>query len=355
MICPIRIVLIFTLFPVALTPVGFLLAQDIKVPILSPAVPILQLHTYANNWLRYGNPGKNGAPKLAVEDLSLFPFRYELSPLPLGLDEWQDAETINGLFDKYNYNLEYDQTRIDGYCDSAILSPISTEIMCVPGPCDMPDGYVYLALYHPDTAALVALTTTIFNAGGAARTSACSVPQAVPEAGGESPVNGGGTQVNSESPVNGEAQTVGGAEGNSQAQGCGPYVPGQWIKGADYAASGLDLPIVMDALASQITDYECVALEGEEPYLLAYSLNHYTDRSDNPGRENQENDRTTPDREGGDKADQWNDGLWCLHCAGKDRAGYFFQSAETREIMKQLCVEERDRRGGDCECQLERR
>lgn len=272
--------LVFALFLMALMPVGPLLAQQLRALGMPPPVPVLQLHTYADNWLRYGNIDENDAPKLAVEDRSQFPFRYALSVFPLGLDEWEDPATTLRLFEQYN--LEYNESPIDGYCYSEKLSSKSTDVICVPGPCDMPDGYVFLALYHPDNSALLALTTTIDNADGvAARASTCPVEQ-VEQAASETDSNAG---VNGESPlnvevqadsnerVNGEAQASDNPQDKNQAQSCGPYAAGQWINEDDYAASGLDLPIVMDALASQITDYQCVVPDdGESPYLLGYSI-----------------------------------------------------------------------------------
>ncbi len=229
--------------------VGLSLAQQMNAPAQLSAVPVLQLLTYDDNWLRYDNETEDADPKLAVDGHSLFPFSYVVSVFPQDVAKLESAAATGELFARYD--LEYDAKQIVGYCDSDKLGSKSTDVICAPGPCDMPAGYVFLALYHPETLSLVSLTTTIDNVDGvASRASACPIPQISSEAGGEA------------------------QQGGSQSQGCGPYVPGQWIKPADYAASGLNLPIVRHELAGNVlSDYECIVPgDGRASYLLAYTI-----------------------------------------------------------------------------------
>lgn len=188
--------------------------------------PLLEFHTYERGWTRYKNADDEGAPLLHFPDATKFPFAWLVS----------GAETETG-------DPVYDEAALDGVCDAEKLKGKSSDVFCAPGTAGMPQGLVYLALWHPETHELVALTTVIDNrAGGAARLR--SQPQA---------------------PAQPAAETAG--EGK-----CGPYNPGQWIKAADYAASGLGLPIQREGVGDPITDYACVLPENGEAYLQAYKI-----------------------------------------------------------------------------------
>ncbi|MDE2636175.1 MAG: hypothetical protein OXI30_07400 [Chloroflexota bacterium] len=318
------IVLVFALFLVAAMPTGFLQAQQLNVSVAPPAVPVLQLHTYGNNWLRYHNRGESNAPKLAIDGVSRFPFRFVISVFPLGLAEMEGAAAFGTLYEKYD--LEYDETRIDGYCDSAKLSPKSTDVFCAPGPCELSDQYVFLVLYHPENKAIVALTTTIDNFDGvAAHNSSCPVAQAVSEASGKA-------QVNGEVQVNGEAQADGDAAGHSQTQGCGPYAPGQWIKQADYAASDLNLPIVLHEFAREIiSDYQCIAPDdGAAPYLLAYTIDSPPPKQSASEKKPPCSCQSTYSGQPFRHASTYKiDGIvYCDCCYGDGRVGYVYQIGE---------------------------
>lgn len=241
-----------------LTPVDHAPTKQFQVQTESPTVPVLQFRTYGDNWLRFYNAGENNALKLAVDGISQFRFRFVRSNFPLGLAELEGA-AIEGLSEKYD--LEYDETRIDGYCGSTFLYPKSTDVLCVPGPCDMPEGYVFLVMYHPDNNAIVALTTIVNNIAGGARIGSCSGAQAVSE------------DIDN-AKFNGIEHPGWRAARENQTHGCGPYSAGQWIKQADYAASGLSLPIVPHELAGHvITDYQCIMPDdGGAPYLRAYTI-----------------------------------------------------------------------------------
>lgn len=142
------------------------------------------------------------------------------------------------------HKLAYDEDLIAGYCDTEELREISEDVFCIPGVHDMPQGFIFLALYHPETFEIVALTSYIYNRDGAARALVGSRQLAFQAAPGE-----------------------------MTAEGCGPYGAGQWIKATDYAASGLNLPVVQDELVSQITDYQCIVpADDAAPYLRAYTI-----------------------------------------------------------------------------------
>lgn len=245
---------------------GLSLAQQLNTQAISPAAPVLKHLTYDSDWLRYDNLDAQGNPKLAIADVTRFDFRFLVSVFPLRLAELEEPAGIATLGQKVD--LAYDQSKVAGYCDSKKLSESSSDIICVPGPCSMPEGYVLLALYHPDTKALVAVTTTIDNFEGvASRKSACSAVYASVGSGSV-----GSSASHSEARIDAQAGQPAVSQVD-QPKGCGPYMPGQWIKPDEYAASGLNLAIVMHDLANQVTDYTCVVPDdGTGPYLLAYTV-----------------------------------------------------------------------------------
>ena len=225
--------------------------------------PLLEFHTYERGWTRYKNADDEGAPLLQHPDATKFPFAWLVSGAETG-------------------DLAYDEAQLDGVCDTEKLKGKSSDIFCVPGTAGMPQGLVYLALWHPESHELVALTTVIDNrAGGAARLRTQPTEPAQP-----SPA---------ETPEEGK---------------CGPYNPGQWIKAADYAASGLDLPIQREGVGDPITDYACVLPADGEAYLQAYSF------VGSGTRQNTQQNNRDEKKSGSDSSRQSED-----PCGADDRSG----------------------------------
>ena len=140
---------------------GFSLAQQLQKQAVEPlaflAVPILEFHTYHSDWLRYKNLDETGVAKLAIEDVSEFPFAHVISAARLRMNNFEEAAAF------VQEDLAYDEERIVGRCDSEKLRGKSADVFCVPGTRDLPPGQVFLVLYHPETFEIVALTTTIDN------------------------------------------------------------------------------------------------------------------------------------------------------------------------------------------------
>ena len=202
-----------------------------------PEPPVLQFHTYDDAWLRYKNLDEDGAPVLAGEDLTQFPFAMALSDAPVTkVDGFGSIDEL-----RETYDIDYDEENIVGICDTEKLAGKSSDLFCTPGAESMPPGNVFLVLYQPESHEIAALTTTIDN-----RNSGASKARAIRE-------------------------RQGAAESES-GDSCGPYNPGQWIKAAAYAASGLSLPIQREGVGDPITDYQCVVPAEGAPYLQAWSL-----------------------------------------------------------------------------------
>ena len=226
------------------------------------AVPILEFRTYDCKWLRYKNYNPVGGRKLAIEGLSEFPYRYVISENRLALADLEAADTLAEQLAQYGVTDEsaqaYDEERLDGACDAERLGGNYPDVFCVPGTGVMPDGRVSLALYHPETFEIVALTTSIDNRGGGATDAGCWSPP-TPE------------------PAPQPASTEQAPQDPSP--GCGPYAPGQWISAEDYDASGLNLPISTEKTQFPITVYVCEAPQGAPSYLQAHPLIKPTPRA----------------------------------------------------------------------------
>ncbi len=156
-----------------------------------------------------------------------------------------DLET-EGFIDELieAHDLVYNEQFIIGSCDTTMLSAESTDIVCVPGADVMPRGHIFLALYHPETFEIVAVTSTIDN------------------------IVGGATAIGR---LALEAQSAR-ADLPAGQDGCGPYAKGQWIDAEDYQSSGLNLPVADFNDGHKITHYQCIAPENGEPYLQAYDV-----------------------------------------------------------------------------------
>ncbi len=223
-------------------------AMDADMPAidLESIVP-LEMRTYEAGWVRFVNLVEYGAPLLPDdEDLVAFPFRAVSLTRMLNAEDLTDLEILAEIVDETD--LAYDETLVTGVCDTARMQRYNSgDILCVPGTGAMPAGFAMTILYHPMTFEVVALTTTIDNIGGVA-SRAAAVPAQAPAA-----------------PADTAAPAGDGA-------GCGPYASGQWIKAADYQASGLNLPVNTSNALGAITDYECVVPASGQAYLKAWTV-----------------------------------------------------------------------------------
>ena len=194
-----------------------------------PAGPaILPFHTYHAKWLRYIN-ARDGEPILAVEGVTEFPYRFIVSGSRLEVEDFADADTLESLLEA----AAYDADAIAGNCKTDKLPDALPDVFCAPGTSGMPWGQVVLALYHPQSHELVALTASIDNkAGGATKADWTPTPAPASE---------------------------------STAIGCGDYVAGQWIKASDFVNSA-NLPV--RGTTGATTDYQCVV----DIYFQAYSI-----------------------------------------------------------------------------------
>ena len=210
-------------------------------------VVALEFRSYAASWTRYFNEDSEGELRLNIDGFTIFPSEFVSN----GYDriEMPDLET-EGFIDELieAHDLVYDEQFITGSCDTIKLNAKSTDIFCVPGADDMPRGHIFLALYHPETFELVAVTSTIDNSIGGATVL-------------------GRLALEAESA---QTRLPADDDGSTGDGGCGPYGDGQWIRLQDYQASGLNLSIVDEGVGNSVTDYQCVVPENGPPYLQAY-------------------------------------------------------------------------------------
>ncbi len=233
----------------ALSPrVGSTRAQSPKADAALDAVPILEFRSYDCKWLRYRNPEAGGGRKLELDDLSLFSFQYVLSDeavklrKPWAANDLRDAASLGEQLAFYGFMdgqaPVYAEDQQAGHCDADKLGDWSSDTICVPGSRVLPVGHVSLALFHPASMSLAALTTSIENIGGYATGLGCWRPSATPE----------------------------------PATGCGPYAPGQWLAAEEYAASGLDLPLKTENSQPEVRHYVCMIPQAGPAYLEAHPL-----------------------------------------------------------------------------------
>ena len=206
----------------------------------APAIHALKFGTYELGWIRFKNIDADGERKLDADKGITFPFmRVNNGTTRLRLDD-MDAETIADLIE--THEIAFDENAIAGQCDPNKLPGARADLFCVPGTSGMPRGQIFLALFDGETGDLLALTESIDNNAGGALRDWSPTPEAA------------------------ENQAA-------AATGCGPYVAGQWIKAADYAASGLDLPLRYGGHdPAKVTDYTCVVAADGSAHLLAYNL-----------------------------------------------------------------------------------
>ena len=206
----------------------------------TPEIIALEFGTYELGWIRFKNIDSDGERKLSADADTTFPFqRVNSGATRLRLDDL-DAETIADLIERHE--IAWDEDAIDGKCDPNKLPGARADLFCVPGTSGMPRGQIFLALFDGETGDLLALTESIDNNAGGALRDWSPTPEAA------------------------ENQAA-------AATGCGPYVAGQWIKAADYEASGLDLPLRYGGHdPAKVTDYTCVVAADGTAHLLAYNL-----------------------------------------------------------------------------------
>ncbi len=255
-------------------------AMDADMPAidLESIIP-LEMRTYEAGWVRFVNLVEYGAPLLPDdEEMVKFPFRAVSLTRMLNADDVTDLEILAEIVDETD--LAYDETLVTGVCDTARMQRYNSgDILCVPGTSAMPAGFAMTILYHPETYEVVALTTTIDNIGGVA-SRAVAAPAQAPAA-----------------PADTAAPAGDGA-------GCGPYASGQWIKAADYQASGLNLPVNTSNALGAITDYECVVPASGQPFLNAWTVAAgASSRRGNMGDSDGDDD-------GGSCADDWANWLY---------------------------------------------
>ena len=218
-------------------------AQSDETSETAPAAPeifALEFGTYELGWVRFKNIDSDGERKLDADEGITFPFtRINNGTTRLRLED-MDAETIAELIE--THEIAFDENAIAGQCDPNKLPGARADLFCVPGTSGMPRGQIFLALFDGETGDLLALTESIDNKAGGALQDWSPTPEAA------------------------ENQAA-------AATGCGPYVAGQWIKAADYAASGLNLPVRGAGHdADKVTDYTCVVAADGSAHLLAYNL-----------------------------------------------------------------------------------
>ncbi|MCY3833671.1 MAG: hypothetical protein OXG85_11685 [Chloroflexi bacterium] len=228
---------------------GLGLAQDAAERGLEPAVPVLEYSTYDCKWLRYLNHDADGEAKLALDTISLFPFRYLIARSPVELIELEAAATLAEQLAQYkgdNENaLATGDGRFDGVCDTEKLGEKSTDVLCVPGVDAMPLNRVGLALFNPETFEIAALTTAIYNKAGDAVRTACEIPA-----------------------IDAPSETA----REDRHRDCCLYAPGQGISATEYAASGLNLPLDVDNGQVPVLSYVFLAIDSASSYLRAQPL-----------------------------------------------------------------------------------
>lgn len=269
------------LLAAAALPGGAILASELGD---AHSVVVLQLRSFDSGWLRYFNLDQNGERRLVNADGEMLPSRRVVSAIPLGRTELENPEIVARLI--YEHNLNYNIDRIDGSCDTEKLLEKDEDVICVPGSSVLPIGYIFLALYHPQTQQLVALTTTIDNSTGRANPASAQTQDVISAQDADS----------ADAPELAARVAV-----ETEMDGCGPYQPGQWITAEDYAASGLNLPVNTDGVGNPITDYACVLPEGGgSPYLQAYSIiiatstERSSDDDDDDDEEEEDDDDDVP-------------------------------------------------------------
>ena len=205
-----------------------------------PEIPTLPFRSYDSAWTRWHNIDESDNPILHHEETSQFPFIWVKNASAIQINDFQDADFLAAFFE--THELAYDEDAANGQCDSEKLAKYhSSDLFCAPGAELMPHGHILLALFHPESGELAALTSTIDNnSGGAAQLSA-ETPEPSPE-----------------------------PAASPMPERCGPYADQEWTSAdTDIAAHGLEIR----GAHAGTTDYKCVVpADGGAPYFQAYTI-----------------------------------------------------------------------------------
>ncbi len=225
-------------------------------------VVALEFHTYDADWVRYRNLDPDGAARLAHSDVTRYPFRHVQHPTAVGLADLEAPGALAALIEHHGLAspLPASETAAEsplGSCDTQRLAGLSTDLFCEPGAAAMPAGHVLLALYHPHSNTLVAVTTTIANPGRAA---AAAPAKTQPAADTQAATTDSGLAKDQQM-----------APAQDETTGCGPFAAGAWITPAAYAEAGVGLAVNMEGVHGRpVRVYECVVPAEGAAYLQAY-------------------------------------------------------------------------------------
>ncbi len=231
-------------------------------------VVALEFHTYDADWVRYRNLDADGAARLAHSDVTRYPFRHVQHPTAVGLAELEAPGALAALIEHHGLAslLPASETAAEsplGSCDTQRLAGLSTDLFCEPGAAAMPAGHVLLALYHPHSNTLVAVTTTIANPGRAA----AAAPAKTQPAAAARPA----ADTQAATTDSGLAKDQQMAPAQDETTGCGPFAAGAWITPAAYAEAGVGLAVNMEGVHGRpVRVYECVVPAEGAAYLQAY-------------------------------------------------------------------------------------
>ena len=217
---------------------------------LAESIVALEFNTYDTNWARYRNYRHGMFPLLDVEGINEFPFQALSLTASVKLHDLTRAEFVARLITEID--MDYDEERIHGTCDTARLAGYG-DVLCVPGTSVMEAGHVVTVIYHPESLAIVAMTTSVDNTD--------SIATRADEWRDKFPAQAAAAQ-----------EPAAAAPAAMADNGCGPWAGGQWITVAEYQASGVTLPIVEGVVIGQPTDYQCMISPDGMVYLEAYTV-----------------------------------------------------------------------------------
>ena len=220
----------------------------------------LEPRTYNEGWIRIRNPVLDGRSGLGADGNTEFLFRFAVHAHPFGFAQMDTHELPLPQLRTASFN------DMVGYCDVTALAEMSTDVVCVPGKADMPKGFVYLVLHHPDTLQVAAVTSTIYNLGD-------------PDLHSSLPEDGPTAAFPDEQPL---AKDI--------PAGCGPFHPGQWVSLPQYSRAqeeGISLRTAAPDGKGPVSAYRCQGAAAGGFILQAYAGTPTLER---PGSEAAEQD-----------------------------------------------------------------
>ena len=213
-------------------------------PVDLEAIAMLELGTYETTWARYKN-GPMEALLLDIEGVTQFPFRTVSLPYWVKLPQLGDLDFVSAMI--ADFDLHYDEDMLQGVCDTERLRKYgTTDVLCGPGSSVMEPGLIVSVLYHPQTFAIAALTTTLDNIDSYA-TRADEWRNQQPAASADD-------------------------EQAASSDTCGPWNNGRWLTADEYHNSGVSLPVNTDNLLGAATHYECRVPENGQPFMIAWTV-----------------------------------------------------------------------------------